>query len=349
MTVQVLIVGDLEIHSYVFQKCLKDVLADRYNDLEIKSIEMPGTVVFDEVDGVREALGSPQQLIDVIKDTEILIVDLAPVTAEVIRAGSNLKLICCSRGGPVNVDVQEATTMRIPCVRTKGRNANVVADFTFGLLLAEALNIARGVAMLKSGRGDVPYVDGKWHTPVELPGKTIGIIGYGDVGRRVANRARGFEMRVLVYDPYVSADEVRKMGVEMADLRILLSQADFVTIHARATPENFHLIGSTELHLMKKTAYLINTSRGQLVDEQALHEVLTQNSIAGAALDVFEREPIDSRNPLLGLENVTLTPHIAGGSDMVPINSALMVAENVRRFLVGERLLHVVNPAVLQS
>ncbi|UCD73612.1 MAG: 3-phosphoglycerate dehydrogenase, partial [Candidatus Bathyarchaeota archaeon] len=180
-----------------------------------------------------------------------------------------------------------------------------------------------------------------------LPGKTIGLIGFGNIGTRVATRARGFGMRILVYDPYVSKEVKEESEVEFVDLDIVMSESDFVSIHARATNENIGLIGEEQIRLMKKKSILINTARASLVDYSALYDALKDRRILGAALDVYPEEPVDPNSPLLKLDNVTLTPHLAGTTQEVPLRGVRIVLEDVGRYLQGEPLKHVQNPEVL--
>lgn len=312
--------------------------------LEIREYEMSFFSKQEQLQGVSEYWGDSKQLIDNIRDAEILIVHLAPVTKDVIDAGANLKLIGCCRGGPVNVDVAYATKEGIPVIHTPGRNAHAVADLTIGLIIAEARGIARAHAFMKSGIWSIPEVG------VELWGKTLGIIGLGNVGSLVAFRAKnGFNMNVLAYDPYVEKKRARELGVKLVDLETLLHESDFVTVHARAPPDAKPMITAEHIALMKPTAYLINTSRGNLIDERALYEALKNDKIKGAALDVYSKEPIDPDNPLLKLDNITLTPHVGGLTLEVPLRAAEIIAEDVTSFLKSERLKNIENPEVFKK
>ncbi len=355
---KVLIVEDSNLTLPVWKECLKKVLGDLYNSLSIKSIKTdPATArikwTTKKVEGVSEAWGTPEDIIREIDGVEILLVSFAPVTAKVIEAGKDLKLIAAGRGGAhFNVDVATATKRRIPVIHTQGRNADAVADHTFGLIISEARHIARAYAALKDGglfRN--PSLRMEWRHPLpELKDKILGIVGFGNVGRRVAERAKGFGMKILVYDPYLSADFIERHGGRKVMLERLLRQSDFVTLHVKLTPETTHMIGSEQIALMKPTAYLINTSRGSVIDEKALYAALAAKKIAGAGLDVLAKEPILNYpdNPLLKLDNITVTPHMAGSSDSRMVRSGMQVAEAVRRFITGEKLMteEVENPEV---
>ncbi|MBS7644010.1 2-hydroxyacid dehydrogenase [Candidatus Bathyarchaeota archaeon] len=348
---KILIAGDDFIPAALFQKCLEECLGKIAKDLEFCTFDIglegrPRKKLPD----VNEYWGRPQDLIKRIKDVEILIVSFAPVTKQVIAAGKRLRLIGCSRGGPVNVNIEAATNRGIPVLNTPGRNADAVADFTFGLILALVRNIPKAEFFVRSGRWKSPKEDTfEKPTGPELTGRTIGIIGFGEVGSRVGMRATGFKMNILVYDPYIPREKVESIGGKIVDLKTLLSESDIVTLHLRLPAGVKGFIGAEQLSWMKKTAYLINTSRGAAIDEKALYNALKKKQIAGAALDVYEKEPISSNNPLLKLDNIILTPHVAGISTDVPVRSCRMLAEDIKRFLKGEKPQHVVNPSVLEK
>ncbi|MHC1586472.1 MAG: 2-hydroxyacid dehydrogenase [Candidatus Hecatellaceae archaeon] len=292
-----------------------------------------------------EAEQPPEGLLEIVKDADFLIVHLAPVTSSVIDEGKNLKLIGCLRGGVENINVTAATKRGIIVLNSPGRNADAVADFTLGLILAEARNIVRAHILLKQGIwGSISDFMGS-----DLRDKILGIIGFGQVGRKVAERAKGFGMKVYVYDPYVSDEAIKNFGCQPVTFEELIRNSDFITIHARLTAETRHLIGEREFKQMKATAYLINTARGPIVDEKALYEALKERRIAGAALDVYEKEPLAPDSPLLTLENITLTPHIAGATkEAFYLNAPRMMAAEVERFLKKEKPQFVVNPEVLK-
>ena len=232
------------------------------------------------------------------------------------------------------------------CIRdsyTPGRNARAVAEFTFGLILSLTRNIVRAHERLRRG------IWSEYHemSGPELFEKTIGIIGFGHIGRLVASIARGFGMKILVYDPYVEKSTISALGYKLVELDTLLKESDIITIHARLTRETEKMIGEREFSLMKKTAYIINTSRGRIIDQRALYKALKNRQIAGAALDVFEIEPLPPDDPLLSLENIVLTPHIAGSSTEVADRAAKMISEDLKRILTGGRPKYCINPEVL--
>ncbi|BDG62054.1 2-hydroxyacid dehydrogenase [Caldinitratiruptor microaerophilus] len=278
-------------------------------------------------------------------DAEIALALFCPFSAEGMDAFENLRLIGVARAGVENVDVRAATERDILVVNVMGRNAEAVSDFAIGLLLSEARNIARAHAAIKSGTWRKEFSNSA-HIP-ELKGKTVGIVGFGYIGRLVARKLSGFDVRVLVYDPYVQPQDVEGTGVHRVDKETLFAEADFVTIHARLTPESRGLVGRAELARMKPTAYLINTARAGLVDTDALVEALREKRIAGAALDVFDVEPIPAGHPLLELDNVTLTSHLAGTTREALTRSPYLLVEEVARVLDGQPTRSLKNPEVL--
>lgn len=341
--------------KYVTEEHFKEGLQGIMRDCSTRMVELDRlrrTLRTLSTRAIHEYVGSPEQLIEEIRDEEILVVNFAPVTAEVMEAGTNLKLIACCRGGPVNVHISAATERGIIVVNTPERAVEAAADFTIGLLIVEARHIARAHHILSTGgefRGNPRLYGEATVYGVELSGKTLGIVGLGNIGLRVAKRAKAFGMNLLAYDPYVPRDKGKKFGIFLVDLDTLLKKSDFVSLHARISHETRGIIGSSQLSLMKKTAYLINTARGALVDEEALYEALRNRSIAGAALDVFEKEPVNINNPILKLNNVTVTPHIAGISREVPLKSAIMIGEELERYVSGKELKNIFNPEVLSK
>jgi D-3-phosphoglycerate dehydrogenase len=348
-----LIAGDSHIKPSIVESCLRDTLRPIRKDLEIELIEWGFNEDYYDAPpiasdpGLKEYAGSPEKLSSLVRDVDVLVVHMAPVTSSVLRAGNRLKIVGCCRGGPVNVNVKAATSRKIPVLFTPGRNADTVADYAIGMIIAESRSIARAHADLKKGvwRGiDLMNYD---NAGFELAGKSLGIVGIGNIGLKVAERAKAFGMKILAYDPYVTRERIEGAGLRSVDLVTLFSQADFVTIHARATPETKGMIGKKLLSLMKETSYLINTARGDLVDEVALYEILKTRRIAGAGIDVFQIEPLRLDSPILTLDNVTVTPHIAGASREAVHRAAQMIADDIGRVLIGNKPLHCANPEAL--
>jgi D-3-phosphoglycerate dehydrogenase len=281
------------------------------------------------------------------KDAEILMGLFLPVSSAVFDAMPKLKIAGVCRAGVENVNVKEATKRGIVVFNVQGRNAHAVSDFTVGMILAECRNIARAFYSIKNGGWRKEFVNSDF-VP-ELGGRTVGLVGFGYIGRLVAKKLSGFEVDTIVYDPYASKESIESAGCRKVELDELMSQADFVSLHARLTEDNKKMIGAEQIALMKPTAYLINTGRAGLVDQDALAKALEEKKIMGAALDVFTTEPVDPESPFLKLDNVTLTTHIAGTTADALTNSPYMLAEDIARLLNGEEPHFVVNPEVLAT
>jgi D-3-phosphoglycerate dehydrogenase / 2-oxoglutarate reductase len=295
---------------------------------------------------IREYLGQPAQVASEMVGVEVLVVHAAPVTAEVLDASSDLRLVACARGGPVNVDLSAATERGIPLAITPGKNADAVADLTiaFCILLARRLPAAARFAQDSNAFWD--NFLGSRFIGHDLAGLRLGLVGYGQVGRRVEARARVFDMEILVYDPFIEVPG-NDGTVRTDSLEALLADVDIVSLHARATSENVGLIGDAALKTMRRGAMLINTARESLVDEDALGAALESGHIGGAALDVLEPQPRGVRNRLLQHPNVVVTPHIGGATAETLLRGGAMIAEEIDRLAEGRHLQHVANPEVL--
>ncbi|MCZ7545485.1 MAG: D-glycerate dehydrogenase [Anaerolineae bacterium] len=262
-------------------------------------------------------------------------------------AGPALKVISNYAVGVDNIDLAEATQRGIPVGNTPDVLTETTADFAFTLLMAAARRVVEGAAFVRAG---------KWQTwgPTlllghDIHGATLGVVGFGRIGRAVARRARGFAMRVLFHDPNAGDDaEARSLG-ESVDLDTLLRESDFVSLHTPLTDATRHLIDAAALEKMKPTAILINTARGPVVDHDALFRALKDRRIAYAALDVTDPEPISMASPLLELENVIVTPHIASASQATRGKMAQMAAANLIAGLKGDRLPYCANPALYEG
>ena len=286
------------------------------------------------------------QILNANKDTEMLLVLFCPVSREAINALPNLKLIGASRAGLENIDVKYATEKGIIVQNIKGRNAQAVSDFTIGLILGEIRNIARSYHAVKNGVWRKNFVNSEMIP--ELQGKTIGLVGFGDIGQLVAQKLSGFQVNILVFDPYVSDEVIQKYHVQKVTIEDLLKNADFVSLHARLSKDSKNVIGEKELSLMKKNAYLINTARAGLINEDALYNTLREKKIAGAALDVFWQEPIGENSRWLELDNVTLTTHIAGTTKEALTKSPYLLVEDINKLLENKEPKFIVNLEVLK-
>ena len=284
--------------------------------------------------GLAEAIG-PYDAIVVRSQTK--------VDAAVIEAGTNLKVIARAGIGLDNVDVDAATRRGVMVVNAPQSNILSAAEHTMALMLALARKVPTADASLRSGNWDRERFQG-----VELHGKTLGIVGLGRVGAMVAQRALSFGMRLIAFDPYVSRDRARTLGIElMPDLGALLVQADFITIHLPRTPETEGLIGRRELGLMKEGARIVNTARGGIVDEQALVEALGTGRLGGVALDVFAEEPV-TEHALFSFSEAVVTPHLGAATQEAQDKAGLAIAEMVRLALRGEFVPYAVNVAAAE-
>jgi D-3-phosphoglycerate dehydrogenase len=268
-----------------------------------------------------------------------IVVRTAKLPEERLRRATRLRVIGKHGVGVDNVDLAAARALGITVVFTPGTNSQAVAEHALTLMLMLARRIPTSSRLLREGQFDLAR---RSIVAVDLQGKTLGLVGLGQVGRRLATMCRlGLSMRVLAFDPYVSLDQAGELGVELvSELSPLLRAADVVSVHAPLTPETRGIIGREALAQMKPTAYLVNCARGGLVDEDALLVALRAGRLAGAGLDVFGEEPPLVDHPLLQLENVVATPHVAGSSEDALRRMADTVAEDVLRVLRGEQPAH---------
>jgi len=288
-----------------------------------------------------------------VKDADVLVSMLTEsVDRELMEAGSRLLGVSNFAVGFNNVDVDAATELGLPIANTPGVLTDTTADLAWALLMAVARQIVPADRYMRSGRfrlwGPNLFLGGDVSRGGDGNPKVLGVVGFGRVGQAVARRARGFDMRVLAHDPMLQDQIAKTEGVAYAELDELLGKSDFVTMHTLLNESTRHLIDREALEKMKPTAYLINTSRGPVVDEEALVEALRNERIAGAALDVFENEP-EMAPGLAELDNVVVVPHIASASRDTRNRMATMCAKNAVALLKGEKPDHCVNPEVYQT
>lgn len=261
-----------------------------------------------------------------------------PIDAELLKDVPRLKVIAKHGVGVDNIDIHAATKKGIVVTIAPGANDQAVADLTMSLLLSMVRRIPEANASVKSGRWERFLGFG-------LPGKTMGIIGLGHIGQCVARRAKGFDMEILAHDPYWPEEAARKLGIARADFDTLLRKSNVISLHAPLTPETEGLIGERELSLVKDGVWIVNTSRGKIVQERAMYEALLSGKVAGYATDVFEVEP-PLASPLLKLSNVVATPHIGSYTKDALRMLGERVVESILRVFRGERPEFVVNPEV---
>ncbi|CUH97534.1 hypothetical protein P22_3665 [Propionispora sp. 2/2-37] len=273
----------------------------------------------------------PVELTRAIQDADVVITHHTPLNGVLIRR-SKASYIGVCRAGVENIDVAAAKEKGIQVMRTMGRNAEAVSDFTVALMLAELRNLTRGHAALKQGEWRKKYPNSGFMG--DMKGKTVGLVGFGYIGKLVAKKLSSFAMRLIAYDPFVKEELLQEYHVEKVSLEELCRQSDFISIHARLSQETAGLIGKAEFALMKPTAYLINTARAGLVDEQALVAALQTGQIGGAGLDVFWTEPIAENHPLLTMDNVTITPHLAGATNDTFRMTPYLLLEELKKVVV---------------
>jgi phosphoglycerate dehydrogenase-like enzyme len=297
------------------------------------------------VAGELEALGAghrltvapskgPDDVRRVASEADVLVVATTRVDAALLDAAPRLRHVQHQGVGYDNIDVAACAARGVTVALTPEGTTTGVAEHVFLLILALYKNLREAEGKLRAGGWPVWELRAR---SFEIAGKTLGLVGFGRIGRAVAQRARAFEARVVYYDPFRADRETeRELGVEHRELDDLLREADIVSVHVPLSSDTKHLIGERALRLMKPSAILLNTARGPLVDERALHRALTEGWIAGAGLDVFEQEPADPQNLLLRLENVVVTPHISAGTIDAFRTKMRAVAANVARVAAGE-------------
>lgn len=284
-----------------------------------------------EIEG-HEAAEPPEAVYDLVADAEVLMSHLCPIGARLLSHAHRLKMILSNRGGLENIDMAAATARGIPVLHNPAHNANSVAELTIGLILAEMRNIARAHGKLMRGE----WCENFHNTGAvyEICGKTVGIIGFGNIGRRVARKLTVFDCDVLVTDPFIVDDDadLARYGCTRTDLNTLLENADIITLHAR-TEER--VLGPSQIARMKRGAYFINTARPHLIDGGAVCRRLLDGALMGAAFDVFPTEPIPGDEPLLALDNVTLTNHRGGATENCYMDSPAALLRHADLYFAG--------------
>ncbi|WP_106400282.1 2-hydroxyacid dehydrogenase [Actinocorallia populi] len=342
MTIRILTAGDHFVLNSLFLDALRREVPV---DFEARELTLPWPVTpFGRVGEVDEASDVEDELIEALDGVDVCVTQMAPLTKRVLAASPRLKLFGVSRGGPVNANLEAATEAGVAVTFAPGRNAVATAEHTLAMILAATRRIPQTHGDLAGGvwRGDYYRYE---NVGPELAGSTVGLVGYGAIGRRVAVMLRGFGANVLVHDPYL--ESFASPDIELVGLPELLERSRFLSLHARATADNRSMIGRAELAAMPAGSVVVNCARGSLLDYDALCDALDSGHLFGAATDVFPEEPIPAGSRLLTTPNLIMTPHLAGASKETAANAATIVAADVARHLRGERPLHLANPTVL--
>lgn len=334
-------IGDVFITKEMMQKSI-----EKYNDMideanyfffgTLNRKEMRDVVKTLEAGG-RDCFELPEELLKEFERAEILMVHLCPITEKVLQRAKKLKYILCNRGGIENIDVEAAAIKNIAVFNNPAHNANAVAEFTIGLMLCETRNIARSYFGIKRGEWREKYPNS--NTIIEMKDLTIGIIGFGNVGKLVCEKLMGFQCQILVSHlsiPDTSSPRIDWNRVHFVELDELLEKSDIVSLHARTAKKNI-ILGAQEFERMKPTSYFINTSRSYMVDYKALYQALLKQEIRGAAIDVFEVEPLKSSEPLVALDNVTLTNHKGGDTLNAYADSPEMMLSDLKKYISEEK------------
>jgi D-3-phosphoglycerate dehydrogenase len=280
----------------------------------------------------------PDELAENIGNYHGLVIRSATkVTSKIIDAASNLRVIGRAGSGLDNVDITAATKKGIVVMNTPGGNTITTAEHTMALMFALARQIPQATASIKQGKWEKKKFMG-----VELFNKTLGVIGIGNIGSQVAKRSQAFAMNVIAYDPFLSEEKAKEMGVEKVNLEELFSRSDFITIHTPITAETRNMINKETIKKMKNGVRIINCARGGIINEKDLYDALVEGKVAGAALDVFEKEPPEN-NPLLTLDNVISTPHLGAATKEAQENVAIAIAEQIADYLVHGTIRNAVN------
>jgi len=294
-----------------------------------------------EVTGRSNAIDESEK-IKIISEADFLMLHGGRIPETVLRTGSKVRLLQLLSAGYDNVDLDLMRKLGIPVANVGGANRQGVAEMTIALILAVLRRLNQLEVGLRAGKWKEELSNGL--DTFELAGRTVGIVGFGMIGQMVARLLGGFENRILYSDVESYSEVESELGAIRVPLDELLGEADIVTVHTPLLPDTRKLIGESELKLMKPTAVLVNTSRGEVLDEAALTKALEEKTIWGAGLDVFEREPVNPDNPLLSMENVVLSPHAAGGTYESWPRRAHFAYENFQRILRGDRPLSIVSP-----
>lgn len=335
--------------GFLTDEVMREALTAEIPDVETAAIASTWPVPpFHDVAEVKEALGDEDELIEALQGCEVAFSHTFPFTEKVIAACPDLKLITICRGGPVNVNIDAATKHGVLVSYTPGRNATATAEHTIGMILAAARQIPQRHNEVIGGqwRSDYYIFD---NVGPEIGSSTVGVVGYGAVGAKVANIMASFGGRVLVFDPWAKNREGASNIEFVEDIDELLAGSDIVTLHARVTPENQHMINADTLAKMPKNSIIINCARGALVDYDAVCDAIDSGHLFAAAFDCLPEEPLPADHRLMSTPRVTFTPHLAGASKEASRLAARIGSADIAAFIRGEKPTHLANPEVLEQ
>jgi D-3-phosphoglycerate dehydrogenase len=344
---QVLAAGDHFVAPQLFDDALHAELGSGAGELSVTHLtagwpSVPFGPVGTGDSVVDEASGTEDELIAALEGATVCLTQMAPFTARVFDARPELEMLAVCRGGPVNVDLAAADRAGVAVAQAPGRNAAAAAEFAVGMMLAALRRIPLADAELRAGRWRGDFYDYD-ESGVELDGTTVGLVGYGAIGRIVARVLGAFGATVLVADPYTDAETARVDGVRLVERDELLRSSKVVSLHARLTDETRGIIGADEIAMLPTGAVLVNTARGGLLDYAALPGALRSGQLGAVALDVYDVEPPPADWPLHTALNVVATPHLAGATKQTAHRAAGIAAGEVGRFVRGEALAHPAN------
>ena len=351
---KIIVVGDTLVSSDYMEKQAERLFPGHDKkivkfDWEMKTKEEFQEVILDLEKNGPEARKLTEEITNELADADILMVHFAPVSADTLEKAKNLKLIGTCRGGVEHIDIEAATRKNIPVLHVI-RNAEPVAEFTLGLIYSECRNIARSHVSIKNGGWRKSFPNSRYVTT--LSELSVGLLGMGYIGKIVAGKLLKLGVKVKAHDPFLDKEKLEKEGlgdVELVSLEELFKNSDIISLHIRLTDKTKNFVNMELLSLMKENAYLINTARAGILDEEALIKILGEKKIAGAALDVFWEEPIPENHPILKLDNVTLTTHIAGDTvDAIPKAPKLLVNE-MNEFLNNGKMDMIINQKAAEN
>jgi D-3-phosphoglycerate dehydrogenase len=343
MSIRILAAGDYFVLAPLIVETLRAELKD---GAEFREMTLPWPIVpFGPVAEVEEASGTEEEIIAALQGMQACVTQMAPLTQKVLDACPDLELFVVTRGGPVNANIPAATEHGVAVCYAPGRNATATAEHTVGMMLATVRRIAETHTALLAGewRGDF-YVYDK--SGLELESATVGLVGFGAIGSRVARILQAFGSHTLVYDPYVKAESLAGVA-EKVELDELLSRARIISLHARVTPETKGMIGRAQIAAMPEGSVIINCARGSLLDYDAVCDAIDSGHLFGAGFDVFPDEPIPEGSRLLRTPHIVMTPHIAGASKQTAEKAARIAAGEVGRYVRGDPLAYCANPAAV--